>query len=169
MPSASRGVGIADRNSLAGVVRAWSHRRDHIPAGDDFRVVVGARLVFADGTPDVLAYPADRDAYGRLTRLLTLGNRRAGKGDCRLVLPDLLADAAGLQLILCEASGRDAAPRARRPSTGRRSWRACARPRRTACGSPRRSSTARPTAGAWPSAPRCRAGPARRSSPPTRR
>ncbi|WP_237480551.1 error-prone DNA polymerase [Lichenibacterium dinghuense] len=104
------GVGIADRNSLAGVVRAWSYRRDNIPADEPFRVVVGARLVFADGTPDVLAYPVDRGGYGRLTRLLTLGNRRAAKGDCRLVLPDLLAGSDGLQLILCEGSGRGGEP-----------------------------------------------------------
>ena len=104
------GVGIADRNSLAGVVRAWAYRKDHIPPGDDFQVAVGARLVFADGSPDILAYPRDRDSYGRLTRLLTLGNRRAAKGDCRLVLPDLLADAEGLQLVLCEGSGRPAPP-----------------------------------------------------------
>ena len=31
----------------------------------------GARLVFADGTPDILAYPRDRPAWGRLCRLLT--------------------------------------------------------------------------------------------------
>ena len=64
------------------------------------KVVVGARLVFADGTPDILAYPQDRAAWGRLTRLLTLGKRRADKGDCILHLPDLLDHIAGLNLIV---------------------------------------------------------------------
>ena len=102
------GIGIADRNSLAGVVRAYSLLKERLPKGHPFRLAVGARLVFADGTPDILAYPRDRDAYGRLTRLLTIGNRRTDKGACRLVLPDLLAQADGLQVILCEtATGED--------------------------------------------------------------
>ena len=44
------------------------------------KLAVGARLVFADGTPDILAYPQDRAAWGRLTRLLTVGKSRAEKG-----------------------------------------------------------------------------------------
>ncbi|MBU6156861.1 MAG: error-prone DNA polymerase, partial [Alphaproteobacteria bacterium] len=59
-----------------------------------------ARLVFSDGTPDILAYPRDRAAWGRLCRLLTTGNRRAEKGDCILRLDDLIEHAEGLQLIL---------------------------------------------------------------------
>ncbi len=68
-------IGIADRNTLAGVVRAWSKGRE---IGQ--KVLTGARLDFADGAPSVLCYPTDREAWGRLTRLLTLGQRRAGKG-----------------------------------------------------------------------------------------
>ena len=56
------------------------------------RLLIGARLVFVDGTPDILAYPKDRKAYGRLCRLLTLGKRlRADeKGECLLDFADLL-------------------------------------------------------------------------------
>ena len=95
-------LGIADRNSLAGVVRAFSQakRLEENPV----RVLVGARLVFADGTPDILAYPTDLVAYGRLCRLLTLGNRRAEKGSCILHLADLLDWSKGLQLIVLERS-----------------------------------------------------------------
>src|SRR5712675_1092293 len=90
------GLGIADRNSVAGVVRAHvairtieETARDELKAKggcpDDYReklqIAVGARLVFIDGTPDILAYPRDRAAWGRLTRLLSLGKRRAEKGD----------------------------------------------------------------------------------------
>jgi len=87
-------VGVADRNTLAGVVRAWAKGRE---IGQ--RVLVGARLDFADATPSVLCYPTDREAWGRLTRLLTLGQRRVAKGECHLTGADLLAHGEG-QLIL---------------------------------------------------------------------
>ncbi len=87
-------IGIADRNSLAGVVRAWAKGRE---IGQ--RVLVGARLDFADTTPSVVCYPTDREAWGRLTRLLTLGQRRVAKGECHLTGADLAAHGEG-QLIL---------------------------------------------------------------------
>ena len=65
-----------------------------------FRLLTGARLVFADGTPDIVVYPANRAGWGRLTRLLTIGNRRALKGECTLELSDLLAHAQDLLLIV---------------------------------------------------------------------
>ena len=89
------GLGIADRNSVAGVVRA--HAMAKVIG---FKIAVGARLVFSDGSPDILAYPEDRAAWGRLTRLLTVGKDRAEKGDCILGLPDLLEEAEGLNLIV---------------------------------------------------------------------
>ncbi|WP_374447568.1 error-prone DNA polymerase [Stella sp.] len=130
------GIGIADRNTVAGVVRAHAAlatlREEGLPPAEKvrhgsgpgehawvaadgfdaaaaaeireraqrFRLVVGARLAFADGTPDIVAYPEDRSGWGRLCRLLTRGNGRARKGDCVLRLDDLLADTAGLLLIL---------------------------------------------------------------------
>ncbi len=87
-------IGIADRNTLAGVVRAWSTGREV-----GLRVLTGARLDFADGAPSVLCYPTDREAWGRLTRLLTLGQRRAKKGQCHLTGDDLRAHGEG-QLII---------------------------------------------------------------------
>ncbi|MFG1423632.1 error-prone DNA polymerase [Roseixanthobacter liquoris] len=90
-----RGIGIADRNTLAGVVRAHSMAK-----ALDFPLAIGARLVFCDGTPDILAYPVDRPAYGRLCRLLTTGNMRAEKGDCRLTRADLLDFQDGLCLAV---------------------------------------------------------------------
>src|SRR3546814_16699724 len=85
------GIGIADRNSVAGVVRAWAFLKELQVKGEaspGFRLVVGARLVFADGTPDIVAYPVSRHGWGRLTRLLSTGNLRAQKGDCILRLED---------------------------------------------------------------------------------
>jgi len=96
------GIGIADRNSFAGVVRAFSYLRAHQENAGDFRLAVGARLVFRDDTPDILCYPKDRAAYGRLCRLLTRGNMRTQKGDCALFLPDLLDVAEGQRLIVME-------------------------------------------------------------------
>jgi error-prone DNA polymerase len=88
-------IGIADRNSLAGVARAWAKGRE---IGQ--RVVVGARLEFADGTPSLICYPSDREAWGRLTRLLTVGQRRVAKGECHLEAADLREHGAGQILLV---------------------------------------------------------------------
>ena len=82
-------IGIADRNSLAGIVRAYEAGLKLRP-GTPPRLLVGARLVFRDGTPDILAYPRDRAAYGRLCQLLSLGKSRAPKGECFLDLTDFM-------------------------------------------------------------------------------
>ena len=98
------GIGLCDRNSVAGVVRAHLIKREQKLA---LGYHPGARLVFADGTPDILAYPRDRAAWGRLCRLLTCGNLRAEKGDCILLLDDLLEHIDGLELIVMEGATRD--------------------------------------------------------------
>jgi DNA-directed DNA polymerase III PolC len=91
------GLGLCDRNSVAGVVRAHLAKREqNLP----LKYHPGARLIFADGTPDILAYPRDRAAWGRLTRLLTVGNLRAEKGGCTLRLDDLIAHIFGLELVV---------------------------------------------------------------------
>ncbi|MGZ5121090.1 MAG: PHP domain-containing protein, partial [Burkholderiales bacterium] len=105
------GIGIADRNSVAGVVKAYAeaeqinvrirelnaeHKTDH----PELKLAVGARLVFADGTPDILAYPQNRTAWGRLTRLLTVGKSRGEKAECILFFDDLIEHIAGLNLIV---------------------------------------------------------------------
>jgi error-prone DNA polymerase len=95
-------IGIADRNTLAGVVRAYAALQDMKVPGP--RLLVGARLVFVDGTPDILAYPIDRAAYGRLCRLLSAGKRRAPKGECFLALDDLLKWQEGLLLAVMPGS-----------------------------------------------------------------
>jgi error-prone DNA polymerase len=101
-------IGIADRNTLAGVVRAYEELQKLNP-GTPPRLLVGARLVFGDGTPDILAYPSDREAYGRLCQLLSLGKSRAPKGQCFLSLGDLLTLRTGLLLIvMAPANPQDA-------------------------------------------------------------
>jgi error-prone DNA polymerase len=92
-------IGIADHNTLAGVVRAYVELEN---PRVEFRpkLLIGSRLVFRNGTPDILVYPRDRAAYGRLCQLLTRGKRGEDteKGQCQLALDDLLEFAEG-QLI----------------------------------------------------------------------
>ncbi len=124
-------IAITDRNSLAGVVRAYSSLRELRREAEDAlrirsqhridscsrqetgnptpirrpetvklpRLIVGCRLVLQEGLVDWVALPCDRLAYQRLTRLLTLGKRRAAKGGCHLDLGDLLNGVAGMILI----------------------------------------------------------------------
>jgi error-prone DNA polymerase len=87
-------LGIVDRNSLAGIVRALEASRQ-----TGVQLVVGCRLDLADSV-SVLVYPTDRDAYARLCRLLSLGKRRGGKGQCHLEWPDLVAYGEGLLAVL---------------------------------------------------------------------
>src|SRR6201996_6850688 len=89
-------IGVADRNSLAGILRAWDEGNKQ-----DLPVLTGARLQFTDGA-ELIVYPRDRAAYGRLCRLLSIGKaeidkdtavipkaaerqvKPIGKGECRL-------------------------------------------------------------------------------------
>ena len=111
-------IAVTDRNTLAGVVRA------HLAAREvgGIKFIVGARLDLKDA-PSLLVYPRDRAAYGRLCRLLTLGQRRAEKGHCTLFLDDVAAHADGLICIVlppddfpspCKGEGGDG----QRPSPG---------------------------------------------------
>jgi error-prone DNA polymerase len=103
-------IGIADHNTLAGVVRAYkeleNHEVDYKP-----KLLIGSRLTFIDGTPDILVYPRDREAYGRLCQLLTRGKRGddTEKGECLLKLDDLLEFADGQLLALTLPHRFDAA------------------------------------------------------------
>jgi error-prone DNA polymerase len=81
--------GLTDRNSFAGVVRGYTTARDLRHLNPAFRYLVGVRLCFADGTPELVAYPTDRLAYGRLCQLLTIGNQRGEKGKPELFFSDL--------------------------------------------------------------------------------
>ena len=88
-----KALAVTDRNTLAGVVRA------HVAAKQaGLQLIIGARLDFADtpaAIPSLLCLPTDRAAYGRLCRLLSLGQARAEKGQCILRLADLAAAAEG--------------------------------------------------------------------------
>ncbi|MBS0518004.1 MAG: error-prone DNA polymerase [Proteobacteria bacterium] len=97
-------IGIADRNTLAGVVRAFTAIRDYyededVPQDKRLKLLVGARLETRDGY-SLLAYPIDVEGYKRLSRLLTLGNRRAAKGRCDFTFDDLAAHSDNLLAIV---------------------------------------------------------------------
>jgi DNA-directed DNA polymerase III PolC len=97
-------IGITDRNTLAGVVRAYSAIKEYYeehpaPKKEQIKLLVGARLETRDGY-SLLAYPTDLEAYKRLSRLLTAGNRRAAKGECDLTFDDLAEYAEGILAIV---------------------------------------------------------------------
>src|SRR6202140_4432717 len=86
-------IGIADRNSFAGVVRAYDEAKDR-----NIKLLIGTRLVTIDGF-EVLTYPTDRQAYGRLCQLLTQGNLKAKKGECHLTFEQILGASDGQVFI----------------------------------------------------------------------
>jgi error-prone DNA polymerase len=94
-------IAVTDRNTLAGVVRA------HLAAKEvSLRLIVGARLDLQDA-PSLLCLPRDRAAYGRLSRLLSLGQMRAKKGECTLFLDDVASHAEGQIFIALAPEGWD--------------------------------------------------------------
>ena len=86
-------IGVADRNTLSGVVRMHSACE-----GAGLKPLIGCRLDLKDA-PSLLAYPVDRDGYGRLSRLLSLGKMRADKGECDISLSDVAEHAEGIAFI----------------------------------------------------------------------
>ena len=78
-------LAITDLNSLNGVVRAHTAAKE-----TGLKLIIGAEITPEDAPPVVL-WATDRAAYGRLTRLITVGRRRAPKGECCLYLADIAA------------------------------------------------------------------------------
>jgi error-prone DNA polymerase len=99
-----KALAVVDRNSLAGIVRAYEASRV-----TGVRLIVGCRLDLED-FPSVLVYPTDRAAYGRLCRLLTVGKARAGKGKCSLFIADVAAWSEGLVAVLLTDKPSDQLP-----------------------------------------------------------
>ena len=146
-------IGLADRNTVAGVVRAWQQSKVAKLAYHP-----GCRLGFADGTPDILAYPQDRRGWGHLCRMLTEANARdeSEKGDCILYRDDLLE--WGDLLSLAVLPDLDAPPE---PSPGFAAATEGSLRRRGAGSPPARPMTAMTASGwnrppPWPPPPACR-------------
>jgi error-prone DNA polymerase len=89
-----KALGLCDRGSVAGMVRGLSGQE-----ATGVRLIPGSRVDLRDGRA-LLLYPKDRAAWSRLTRLLSLGKARGGKGNCWLDWPDVAAWAEGLVAIL---------------------------------------------------------------------
>ena len=87
-------IAITDRNSFAGIVRAHAAAKLQ-----GIRLIVGCRLDLLDGF-SLLAYPTNSSAYSQLSNLLTLGNRRAEKGECHLYKADVFRYADGIKFIV---------------------------------------------------------------------
>ncbi len=97
-----KAIAITDRNTLAGIVRAHAAAK-----GKDFRIIPACRLDLLDG-PSLLAYPTDREAYSRLSALLTKGNLRTEKGKCDLYKADVYQHAEGIKFIAVPPSALNA-------------------------------------------------------------
>ena len=87
-------LGLADWGSVAGVVRGWAGQK-----ATGVRMIAGARVDLSDGRA-LLLYPTDRAAWSQLTRLLSVGKARGGKGCCLLEWADVAHHAEGLIAIL---------------------------------------------------------------------
>ena len=83
-------LAVTDRNTLAGVVRAHAAAKE-----TNLKLIVGAEITPIDA-PAIVLWAPDRQAYGRLCRLITRGRRNAAKGECHLTLVELADHAAGL-------------------------------------------------------------------------
>jgi error-prone DNA polymerase len=83
-------IAVTDLNSLAGAVRMHNAAKE-----TGIKLIVGSRLSFVDH-PELLVWPTNRTAYGRLCRLLTIGKRRATKGQCDLSIADFLEHSGGI-------------------------------------------------------------------------
>ncbi|MEQ6202045.1 error-prone DNA polymerase [Sulfitobacter sp. HNIBRBA2951] len=100
-------IGVADHNTLAGVVRLHTEARTA-----KLRPLIGARLVLLCGA-EFLAYPRDRDAYARLSTLLSKGKMTdahggwQAKGETHLTLEMLSACSEGIQLIAMPPANLD--------------------------------------------------------------
>ena len=120
-------IGVADLGTVAGIVRAWEAQK-----AEGVRSIAGARIDLSCGRK-LLLYPTDRPAWSRLSRLLTVGKRRAGKGGCLLHWDDLAPWSEGLIAILLpdEADGANAAAlRELKALYGRRGYMALSQRRR---------------------------------------
>lgn len=91
-------LAVTDRNSLAGIVRAYAAAKE-----TNLKLLVGAEVTPTDAAPAVLL-ATDRSSYGRLCKLLTTGRRRAGKGDCRFTFDDIASHSDGLLALVPLAS-----------------------------------------------------------------
>ncbi len=96
-------VAITDRNSLAGVVRAYEEVKK---SGVSPKLLVGAQLDLADGQ-SLICFPKDRAAYGRLSQLISLGRRRVEKGSCELHFEDVINWADGQIFIVLPPEAPD--------------------------------------------------------------
>ncbi len=83
-------MAVTDENTVAGVVRAYAAARE-----TSLKLIIGAEIILNDAPPVVL-WAADRKSYANLTRLLTVGRRRAPKGQCWLSFQDVAHHADGL-------------------------------------------------------------------------
>ncbi len=87
-------IAITDHNTLAGVVRAHTAAKKI-----GIRIIPGCHLDLKDG-PSLIAYPTNKEAYSRLSGLLSIGNLRTEKGKCELYSSDVYEYQEGIKFIV---------------------------------------------------------------------
>ena len=98
-------TGIADRNTFAGLVRGWAAAKEE---GIDLRFVPGCRVALEDGH-EVLVWPTDKAAYGRLATMLSAARMAGEKDECIIPRDALIAAAEGQVMALVPPDAPDAA------------------------------------------------------------
>src|SRR5438552_46701 len=89
-----RALALTDECSLAGAVRA------HVAAKDvGLPLVIGSEIRLQDG-PRLVLLATDREGYGNLAALITLGRRRTKKGGYSLDWSDLDSGLPGCLVLL---------------------------------------------------------------------
>ncbi|RCS53947.1 error-prone DNA polymerase [Bremerella cremea] len=83
-------LAATDINTLAGIVRANTATKDH-----SLKLIVGSEICPLDAPP-VVVWVKNREGYANLCRLITIGRRRAPKGECHLTLDDIAKHTTGL-------------------------------------------------------------------------
>ncbi len=98
-----KAIAITDRNTVAGVVRAFkvvkAENSSKNNEEEKIKFIPACRLCLLD-SPDLLAYPTNITAWGRLCAILSKGNLRTEKGKCELYKNDVFENAEGIKFIL---------------------------------------------------------------------
>lgn len=97
-------LAITDECTLAGIVRAWQAAKTH-----DVKLIVGSEVQLHDG-PKLVLLVENLQGYQSLCALITLGRRRAEKGEYQLMAADLEAHHQGLLALWVAGNAGDPAP-----------------------------------------------------------
>ena len=94
-------IGITDKNSFAGIVRG------HVSAKANGIRIIPACFLELINSSNLLVYPTNKNAYSKISGLLTTGNLRAEKGKCHLYKEDVYNNSEGSKFIIVPPASLD--------------------------------------------------------------